>query len=55
MRTFLPRLAKKKAFYTKSDLTHDKPVGEQCLQFATTEDTMGDSETSSIYSLPLEQ
>ena len=36
--------------------THNMPVGQQCLQFAMTADTiLGDSETSSISSLPLGQ
>ena len=55
MRTLPLRLAKQKAFCTKCDETHDKPEGWQCLQCATTVDTMGDSETSSISSLPLGQ
>ena len=55
MRTLPPQLAKQKAFCTKCNETHDKPVGRQSLQFATTEDAMGKSETSSFSSLPLGQ
>ena len=55
MRTLPPPLAKQKAFCTKCDEIHDKPVGWQCLKFAMTADTMGNSETSSISSLPLGQ
>ena len=36
------------------DENHKMPVGRQCLQFATTADTMGDFEMS-ISSLPLGQ
>ena len=55
MRTLPPRVAKQKAFCTKCDETHEKPVGQQCLQLATTSVTMGDSDASSVSSIPLGQ
>ena len=55
MRTLPSRAVKQKAFCTKCDTTHDKPVGRQCLQFATTAATMGDSDASSVSSLSLGQ
>ena len=55
MRTLPARAAKQKAFCTKCDETHDKPVGRQCLSFATTSVIMGDSDASSISSIPLGQ
>ena len=55
MRTLPSRAAKQRAFCTKCDETHDKPVGRQCLQFATTSAIMGDSDDSSISSIPLGQ